>query len=512
MYDNAASIPRVAIIGSGFGGLGMGYYLKRFGIESFTIFEKSGELGGVWRENTYPGAGCDVPSHLYSFSFEPHYPWSSRYGQQPEILAYQRHVARKHDLLRHIRFGSEVTGADFDARRGLWVVRFRDGSTHEARVLVSAVGQLHRPQIPDIPGRERFLGRAFHSARWDHDYDFNGKTVAVIGTGASAVQFVPRIASQVQQLYVYQRSPGWCIPKFDKPFAGWQRRLLDRLPLLHDLDRWRIFWLFEFVASAMVDSRILKRAATLYLKGISRLQLWWQVKDPVLRRKLTPDFPVGCKRTLVSNDWLPALARANVEVVTEGIREITPSGVVSVEGRERKVDAIVWATGFAATEFLAPMELRGLDGQSLHERWQKGAKAYLGVTVSGFPNLFILYGPNTNCGVCSIIYMLERQARYAVKGICELRARGLSYLDVKPEVEAAFNDELSRRSRRTAYESGCRSWYIDAGGRNTNNWVGHTSEYGRLLRRFGPEDYRLVPLSRAGNPVPTAPWSGGTPG
>jgi cation diffusion facilitator CzcD-associated flavoprotein CzcO len=485
--------PTIAIIGSGFGGLGMAYYLKQAGIESFTIFEKADDVGGVWRENTYPGAACDVPSHLYSFSFEPHYPWSCRYGHQPEILAYQQHVARKYDLLRHIRFGREVVGADFDTARGLWVIRFANGGTHEAQVLVTAVGQLHRPQIPDIPGRERFIGRVFHSARWDHSYDFNGKTVAVIGTGASAVQFVPVIARQVRQLYVYQRSPGWCIPKFDKPFAGWQRKLLDGLPFLHDLDRWRIFWLIEFLASAMIDSRIFKRLAEFYLKTAAKILLWWQVKDPELRRKLTPDFPVGCKRTLLSNDWLPALARPNVEVVTERIREITPTGVVTADGRERKVDAIVWGTGFAATEFLAPMELHGLNGQSLRERWKKGAQAYLGVAVSGFPNLFMLYGPNTNCGACSIIYMLERQARYIVKCVQALQAQGLHYLEVRPEAQAVFNDELQRRNKRTTYESGCHSWYINAEGRNTNNWVGHTSEYGRLLRQLKLDDYRSVP-------------------
>jgi cation diffusion facilitator CzcD-associated flavoprotein CzcO len=484
--------PRIAIIGSGFGGLGMGYYLKKAGIESFTIFEKAQDVGGVWRENTYPGAACDVPSHLYSYSFEPHYPWSCRYGHQPEILAYQQHVARKYRLTRHLQFGREMTSANFDEARSLWVIRFSNGQTHEAEVLVTAVGQLHRPQIPDIPGRDSFQGRAFHSATWDHGYDFNGKTVAVIGTGASAVQFVPEIAKQVKQLHVYQRSPSWCIPKFDKPFAKWQRKLLDWLPFIHDLDRWRIFWLIEFLASAMIDSRIFKRAAEFYLKTAAKILLWWQVKDPALRKKLTPDIPVGCKRTLLSNDWLPALARPNVEVVTEPIRAITPAGVTTADDKLRAVDAIVWGTGFAATEFLAPMELHGLNGQSLRERWRKGAEAYLGIAVSGFPNLFLLYGPNTNCGACSIIFMLERQARYVVKCILQLQARELRYLEIKPEAEAAFNDELQQRNKRTTYESGCHSWYINAEGRNTNNWVGHTNEYGRMLRHLKLDDYRLV--------------------
>ncbi len=492
MKTHTQNTPSIAIIGAGFAGLGMGFYLKQAGINSFTIFEKADQVGGVWRENTYPGAACDVPSHLYSFSFEPHYPWSCRYGHQGEILQYQQHVAHKHGLLQHIRFQREVTRAEFDESRALWVIHFSNGQTHEAQVLITAVGQLHRPMIPAIQGLETFQGNAFHSARWDHDFDFNGKTVAVIGTGASAVQFVPVIAQQVRKLHVFQRSPGWCVPKFDRPFAGWQRKLLDRFPFLHDLDRWRIFWLIEFIASAMIDSRIFKRLAEAYLKVSAKILLRVQVKDPALRKKLTPDFPVGCKRTLLSNDWLPALARPNVEVVTDAIREIRPTGVVTSDGTERAVDAIVWGTGFAATEFLAPMELRGLGGQSLRQRWQKGAQAYLGVAVHGFPNLFLMYGPNTNCGACSIIYMLEQQARYAVQCIQTLQSQHLRYLDVKPDAEASFNNELHRRSLGTTYESGCRSWYINAEGRNTNNWVGHTYEYGALLRQPNLEDFILA--------------------
>ncbi len=485
--------PKVAIVGAGFSGIGMGYYLKKAGIESFTIFEKAGDVGGVWRENTYPGAACDVPSHLYSFSFEPHYPWSCRYGHQHEILDYLRHTARKYDLLKHMRFGREVTGADFDEARGLWRIQFKDGEVFEANILVSAVGQLHRPMIPHIPGRDSFQGKTFHSARWDHDYDFNGKTIAVIGTGASAVQFVPEIAKQVKQLYLYQRSPGWCIPKFDKPFAHWQRTLLDKVPIIHDLDRWRIFWVIEFLASAMVDSRIFRRAAEGVLKSAAKVLMWFQVKDPTLRKKLTPEFPVGCKRTLLSTDWLPALARPNVEVITEGVSEITASGVKTEDGKLREVDTIVWGTGFAATQFLAPMEIRGLKGESLRERWQKGAEAYLGVAVTGFPNLFMMYGPNTNLGAGSIIYMLERQHRYIVQCIHRLQERSLRFLDVRPEAQRAFNERLVQRNKRTTYESGCHSWYISSDGRNTNNWVGFMYEYGRLLRRPVIEHFNVVP-------------------
>lgn len=483
--------PTIAIIGSGFGGLGLGYYLKQAGIDSFTIFEKATDLGGVWRENTYPGAACDIPSHLYSFSFEPHYPWSYRYGHQHEILDYQHHVARKHDLNRHIRFNHEMKEADFDETRGIWTLHFADGSCFEANVLISAVGQLHRPQLPNIKGLERFKGPAFHSARWDHRFNYQDKTVAVIGTGASAVQFVPRLAEQVKQLHVFQRSPAWCIPKFDRKYYRWERWLLTHVPFLHDFDRIRIFWYVELVASVIQKGSILNRVTQLLARGVSSLLMRLQVRDPVLRKKLTPNFPIGCKRLLLSNEWLKTLAKANVEVVTEGITEITESGIVTSDGRERKVDAIVYGTGFAATEFLAPMTLRGLGGTPLRERWKEGAEAYFGVTVSDFPNFFMLYGPNTNLGVGTIIFMLERQQRYIVRCIQQIRQRGLRYMDISAQAEREYNEELTRRNKDLVYIGGCNSWYI-TNGHNTNNWVGYMTEYGRRMRKPVMEHYRLM--------------------
>ena len=494
MPDASAShrSPRIAIIGGGFAGLGTAYYLRQAGIESFTIYEKAAEGGGVWRENTYPGAACDVPSHLYSFSFEPHYPWSCRYGKQAEILDYQRHVARKFDLGRHFRFGREVAGAEYDAARGLWKLAFTDGELVEAEILVSAVGQLHRPAYPDLPGMQRFAGKAFHSARWDHACDFDGKTIAVIGSGASAVQFLPELAKQAGKLYLFQRSPGWCIPKFDRAFNGFERWLLKTFPALYDLDRRRIFWFIEFLASSMVRRGLLSRMAEGVLRLLAKGLMLAQVRDPTLRRKLTPDFPVGCKRTLLSNDWLRALARPNVEVVTENVAEITTDGVKTADGALRDVDLIVYGTGFAATQFLAPMDLKGTDGQSLRALWQNGAEAYLGVSVAGFPNFFMLYGPNTNLGAGSIIYMLEAQGRYIAQCATLLQARGLKSLDVRAEAQQSYNQEVQQRNRGTTYESGCHSWYIGPDGRNTNNWVGYMSEYGRRLKTPMLEDYVLV--------------------
>ncbi|MBV8062624.1 MAG: NAD(P)/FAD-dependent oxidoreductase [Nevskia sp.] len=488
--------PSVVIIGSGFGGLSMGHSLKQAGIANFTILEKALDVGGVWRENTYPGAACDVPSHLYSFSFEPHYPWSCRYGKQAEILDYLRHVARKHDLLRHVRFGCEVLGADWDEVRALWRVRLRGGEVLEANMLVSAVGQLHQPQIPQLPGLERFQGRTFHSARWDHSYDFKGKTVAVVGTGPSAVQLVPEIARDVKQLQLYQRSPGWCVPKFDRRYRKWERKLMEAVPLLHDFDRTRIFWTFEWLNAALLRKPVLGHAAKGFLRGGAEVLKRLQVRDKALRAKLTPDYPMGCKRTLLSNDWLRTLAQPHVEVVTEGIAEVTANGIRSADGRLRQVDAIVWGTGFASTEFLAPMEIRGRGGRSLREHWKNGAEAYLGMAVSGFPNLFVVYGPNTNLGAGSIIYMLERQTRYIAQAAQLLAQHRQAAMEVRVEVQQEFNAELQRRNKQTVFEAGCHSWYLTADGRNTNTWVGYMTEYGRLVRKPRLDHYHLEPMAR----------------
>jgi len=482
----------VAIIGAGFGGLGMAYYLKQAGLHAFAIFEKAQDVGGVWRENHYPGAACDAASHLYSFSFEPHYPWTCRFGKQAEILDYQRHVARKHALLPHVRFGRELTAADFDEARGCWMLRFADGSRAQARTLVSAVGQLHRPAYPKIDGLDTFRGRAFHSARWDHTYDFTGKTVAVIGTGASAVQFVPEIARQVEQLHVFQRSPGWVVNKIDRPFRRWERWLLDRLTFLHDLDRLRLFAYYEFAGSAFFGDSWLSRLALAWGRFLFRSLLKRQVKDPELQRKLTPDFPLGCKRTLLSADWLPALARPNVEVVTDAIAQVTATGIRTADGRERAVDAIVYGTGFEATQFLAPMQVTGLGGARLAERWSRGAEAYLGMSVAGFPNFFVLYGPNTNIGGGSIIYMLEAQQRYVAQCAQRLATNGPGYLDLQPAVQDAFNAWIRERNRHGAYEGGCRSWYVNAEGRNTNNWVSYMRDYARRARKPDFTHYRWV--------------------
>lgn len=483
MPSTSSPTPSIAIIGTGFGGLGMGYYLKKAGIESFTIFEKASDVGGVWRENTYPGAACDVASHLYSYSFEPHYPWTCRYGKQAEILAYLRHVASKHGIQPHIRFGHEVTTVVFDDASNLWTLHFADGSKHTAQIVITAMGQLHRPMIPRIEGAERFKGSTFHSATWDHRFKMAGSKVAVIGTGASAVQFVPEIAKEVEKLTLFQRSSSWVIPKFDRPYKAWERRMLDRLPLIHDADRLRIFSLYEFLSSALQPDTMLHKPAGALLRFASKTLTRLQVKDSILREKLTPDGPLGCKRLLLSNDWLAALARPNVEVVTEGVKAINASGVLTADGRQHDVDAIIYGTGFAATEFLVPMEVTGSKGKSLRKVWAKGAEAYLGMSVAGFPNFFTLYGPNTNLGAGSIIYMLERQVRYVVQCVEAMQQRGWQRLEVQAEQQRIYNERMAEKSHNSPFESGCHSWYINAEGRNTNNWVGYMSEFGKAVKQ-----------------------------
>lgn len=492
--DARAVNTRVAIIGAGFGGLGLTHYLKQAGFTDVTVYEKRASLGGVWRDNTYPGAACDVPSHLYSFSFERDFPWQHRFAKQPEILAYQQHVARKYDLERHLRFNAEVSEARFDATRAVWTLRLTSGEAVEADIVVSAVGQLHRPAYPRVKGLERFAGPAFHSAEWRHDVALEGRRVGVIGTGASAVQFVPEIQPKVGKLSVFQRSPGWVLPMewvspgANKPFTSFEKRLMRSLPWLRDLDRARVFGTTEILAIAYNGTAWGERL----IRKICLRNLERQVPDPVLRAKLTPDFPVGCKRILLTSRWLPTLCQPNVEVVTEAIEEVLPDGLRTADGRHHPLDVLIYGTGFAATEFLTPMKVYGLDGRDLHRDWARGAEAYLGMAVSGYPNFFMLYGPNTNVGSGSIIFMLEQQQRYVVQLLEARRARAWPALEITREAQAAYDDEIQTRSAATTYAGGCTSWYKTAEGRNTNNWVGTMREFGRRTARPNLQHFRPV--------------------
>jgi cation diffusion facilitator CzcD-associated flavoprotein CzcO len=476
----------VAIIGSGFGGLGMAIRLKQAGVHGLTILEKADELGGTWRDNTYPGAACDVPSHLYSFSFEPRTDWARRYATQPEILDYLRHCARKYGVLPHIRFGTEVTEARFDEDAGVWRISTTGGEL-TARVLISACGQLNRPALPDIPGRDAFEGVAFHSARWDHSAKLDGRRVAVIGTGASAIQFVPELAKRVDRLYLFQRSAPYVIDKADRVYTDLGRALMRTVPGWYPLSRATIYALFEARALGFVKyPGLMAPVVRRFRKNLNT-----HVPDPGLREALVPDYPMGCKRILISNDYYPALIRPHVELVTDPIERVTARGVRTRDGAERQVDAIVYGTGFRTGDFLAPVKVVGLDGRELNEEWRDGASAHLGITVSGFPNLFLLYGPYTNLGHNSIIYMLESQFRYVLGCVRAMRRAGLRWIDVRPDVQEAFDARMRRRMRETVWERGCHSWYMTADGRVVNNWPGFTFSYRNATRRPDPRHFRV---------------------
>jgi cation diffusion facilitator CzcD-associated flavoprotein CzcO len=475
---------RVVVVGAGFGGIGMAIALKQAGIEDFVVLDRAGDLGGIWRDNSYPGLSCDVPSQLYSFSFRP-WSWSRRFPPRAEILAYLHALVAEHDLGPRLRFGAGVAAAQFDQAAALWTLTLEDGATVQASAVVCAVGQLGRPVLPDIPGRADFAGPSWHSARWNHDVDLAGRRVAVVGTGASAIQFVPEIAKTAGHVDVYQRSAPYVLPKNDGPYRG----LFARSPAARKADRLRIFLYGEVLTSGFVLSTKMLAGPML----MWRHQLNSAITDPELRAKCVPDYVMGCKRVVFSNDWYPALARPNVDLVTDPIERVNPGGPVTAGGTERPADVIIYGTGFKAVELLAPMQITGLDGQQLQAAWRDGAQAYLGMSVAGFPNFFVLYGPNTNLGGNSILYMLEGQINYVRDALQALEAEQLAWLDVRRDVQDSFNDWVQSASRSSVWETGCHSWYTNASGRNINNWPDHTFMYRYRVRHFDLAAYRAMP-------------------
>lgn len=480
---------RVVIIGAGHSGICLGMLLKRAGIDDFLVLEKASTLGGTWRENTYPGASCDAPSFLYSFSFAQKTDWSRRFALQPELLGYSAQCAIESGLLPHCRFNSDVASARFDDARMRWHIELADGSSIEADFLVSAVGQLDRPSIPDLPGRSEFAGPQFHSARWDHSVELAGKRIAVIGNAASAVQFVPQIAPLAARLTIFQRSANWLLPRKDKLYAPWLHRAMKRWPWLAKLRHdWQWFFFGEMMLTPLMK-RV--RITQWFVRHKALAHLRRRVDDPVLRAKLVPDYPVGARRVLFNDDYYPALGRRNVRLVTESIERIEPGGVRTRDGELHQADVIVFATGFKATEFLAPIAVAGPGGHTLAAEWQRGAHAYLGVTVSGFPNFFMLYGPNTNLGHNSILVMIEAQAAYIVQAIEILRTRGLRRIDVKRAVMEEYNGSLARDLAKSVWADAKSSWYKLADGTITNNWPHSTIRYRRLLRTVDLDDYEV---------------------
>ncbi|WP_410640571.1 flavin-containing monooxygenase [Amycolatopsis sp. lyj-346] len=472
------------IVGTGFSGLGMAIQLRKEGREDFVILEKAHDVGGTWRDNSYPGCACDIPSHMYSFSFEQNPDWSRAYSPQPEIWRYLREVADKHDLRRFIRFGQEMTGARWDAEENRWHVATRGGDEFTGTALVAGVGALHLPMIPELPGIEGFAGPAYHSAQWRHDVDLAGKKVAVIGTGASAVQFVPKIAPEVAELTLFQRTPPWIMPKADQEMSGRARALFKAVPPAQRAYRTLLYWLLEARAIGFNgQSWVMKLGQRIAKRNIDRA-----IKDPQLRRKVTPDYTMGCKRVLISNDYYPALARDNVDVVTGGVREVREHSVVDAAGVEHEADVIIYGTGFHVTDAFDDLEIVGRDGRNLGKEWAtEGMRTHLGITVAGFPNLFFLLGPNTGLGHNSVVFMIEAQISYVAEAL--RLARG-GAIEPKPEAQERFNAQIQRKLAKGIWtRGGCKSWYLDAKGVNRTIWPGFTWRYWLDTRKVRREDF-----------------------
>ena len=484
--DDGRRETKILIIGTGFSGLGMAVRLKQAGEDDFVVVERRDDVGGTWHDNTYPGCACDVPSNLYSFSFALNPEWSESFSPQPEIRAYLEDIATRNGVRPHIRFDTTVRESRWDEARDRWVVE-TDRGTYEARILVAGLGALSEPAVPDVKGLDAFEGTMFHTAAWDHGYDLTDKRVAVIGTGASSIQVVPAIQPTVRRLDLYQRTPPWILPRGNRPVSRTKRFVYRRFPTVQKLVRNGIYWAREltFLGFKGQDG-VMQMAA----KG-AREHLADQVPDPGLRAKLTPDYAIGCKRILLSNDYYPALAQSNVELVTAGIAEVRAHSIVDVDGHEREVDAIILGTGFRVTDMPAMRHIFGLGGRSLEQSFgEAGMRAYKGTTFAGFPNLFMMMGPNTGLGHTSMVYMIESQVQYTLDAIETMDAQGIDTVTVKPEAVRSFNDGVHERMRRTVWmRGGCTSWYLDDHGRNPILWPDFTFRFRRLTRRFDPAAY-----------------------
>ncbi len=492
------------IIGTGFSGLGLAIQLKKRGRDDFLILEKAYDVGGTWRDNTYPGCACDVPSHMYSYSFALNPRWSQQWSEQPEILRYLQRLATKYDVYDHVRFGTEANSATWDEHSGSWTVGTSDGQSFTGRFLAAGVGALHIPSIPDLPGLDSFTGTTWHSSQWDHDYDLTGKRVAVIGTGASAIQFVPEIVDQVGRLDVYQRTAPWVLPRTNVDIPKPVRLAFRRLPLAMRSYRSLIYWIHEAVGTGFDGkSPVLQIGEEIGRRHIAR-----QVNDEELRRKLTPTYRLGCKRILGSNTWYRALTRKHVEVITDPIAQVRPDGIVTRDGIERPVDAIIFGTGFHVTDAFEYLDVRGRDDRQLRDEWERqGIQTNLGVTVAGFPNLFFLLGPNTGLGHNSVVFMIESQIHYVLEAMEAAERRGAGAVDVTEEAQARFNKDIQTRLANGVWSTGgCTSWYLDSQGVNRTIWPGSTWRYWLQTRSFVESDYRFTthegdPWTTEGEPL-----------
>ncbi len=482
----------VAIVGAGFSGLGMAIRLKHEGREDFVVLERGEEVGGTWWHNTYPGCACDVPSHLYSYSFAPNPEWSQTYSRQPEIGAYLRRCADEFGIRPHLRLGHEVTAAEWDEETGRWRVETSHGS-FSARVLVAGMGPLNEPKIPDLDGLERFQGTTFHSARWNHDHSLDGERVAVIGTGASAIQFVPEIQPQVARLHVFQRTAPWVMPHTTRPISEREHELYRRLPVLQRLVRGGVYAMRELLVLGFAKNPKLMKI----VERMARRHIESSISDPELRARVTPDYTIGCKRILPSNGWYSALAEENVELVTDGIAEVREHSIVTSDGVERPVDTIIFGTGFHVTDMPVASQVRGRTGELLDDVWKGSPNAHLGATVPGFPNFFMLLGPNTGLGHSSMVYMIESQVSFVLDALRAMRERGADTVEVRPETARQYNDELDERMKPTVWSTGCASWYLDDTGRNATIWPDWTWRFRQRTAHFDPSGYELRSGSRA---------------
>jgi cation diffusion facilitator CzcD-associated flavoprotein CzcO len=491
----------VAIVGAGFGGLAAAIRLKQAGIDDLLVFERAADIGGTWRDNSYPGCACDVPSHLYSYSFAPNPGWSRSFSTQPEIWAYLRACARRFGIQPHLRLGHELRRASWDDELQQWRVE-TSGGTWTAAFLVTATGPLSEPRIPALPGLDGFEGAVFHTARWEHDHDLTGRQVAVVGTGASAIQVVPAIQPRVGRLHVFQRTAPWVLPRHDRALTRIERWLFRTAPASQRLARASIYWLRESWTLGFLHPRLMRLPRWAALRHLRAA-----VADPELRARLTPDYTLGCKRVLLSNDYLPTLAKPNVEVITAGIREVREHGIVTDNGVEHPVDTLIFGTGFQVSDPPVSHMIRGRDGRTLAEVWGGSPRAFLGTCVAGFPNLFLLLGPNTGVASTSVVLMVEAQVEYLLGVLAFLRTAGMAAVEPRPEAEQAYLAEVETRMRPTVWASGgCRSWYADPTGRISAIWPGLTVAYRRRLRAFDPDLHHLTrPRRRAPSPVATSP-------
>ncbi|MER7478628.1 NAD(P)/FAD-dependent oxidoreductase [Streptomyces sp. NPDC126510] len=480
---------RVAVVGSGFGGLGAAVRLRREGVTDFVVLERASSVGGTWRDNSYPGCRCDVPSHLYSFSFAPHPDWPRTFSGQEHIRAYLEHVTDVFRLRPHLRFDSEVKRMTWNAERLCWDIETSSGNL-SADLVVSATGPLSDPKVPDIPGLESFPGKVFHSARWDHDYDLRGKRVAMVGTGASAAQIVPSIQPDVSRLTLFQRTAPWVMPRMDRAISDAERWVHRRLPFTSQVRRALLWGIREMQVQAFT-----KHPKQLGLvEDLARRNMARSIKDPALRAKLTPDYRIGCKRILLSSDYYPALAQPNVDVIASGLTEVRGSTLVAADGSEAEVDAIVFGTGFHVTDMPIADRVVGADGRTLAEVWKGGMEALRGASAAGFPNWMTVIGPNTGLGNSSMILMIESQLNYLADYVRQLDVLGGRVaLDARPDAVRTWNDRVQERMKRTVWNTGgCTSWYLDASGRNTTIWPGTTGEFRRATRRVDLAEYEVL--------------------